>query len=185
MTLSILFTIFTFHSPTLYLPFSSSLPSSQWKFIVEASVHLLITELVSSKRTAVPPDFSTSFLFVHSHFDNSGHTQSPLHKIHTTSSRQFSAWQASSRHLTTAIMDPPDFLAFLVSFAWTLLSSTNPALKNRAFSIVFSSFSAMQNVVQSSAFQFADGLWEVFHASVPPTIAFLKTLPMPNLKKKT
>jgi 5-methylcytosine-specific restriction endonuclease McrA len=81
-------------------------------------------------------------------------------------------------------MDSPDFGVFIFALAWSLLSLCDVTLKAIHFAMVFPTEADFKTICQLYTFQFADGLWQIFHAASPPTIEFLKTLPMPDLCQK-
>lgn len=119
------------------------------------------------------------------HFvDTLRHILAILHKGHSASIKSFPPPSASTRNVTTATMDSPDFGVFVFALAWSLLSLCHVTLKAVHFTAVFPTEADFKTVCQLYTLKFADGLWQIFHAASPPTIEFLKTLPKPDLSQK-
>ena len=77
-------------------------------------------------------------------------------------------------------MDLPTFstiLDLMIWVCWSILSMTPEDMINQAFSRVIPDLQAMETLLNSS-FSFAPGLLAVMQATNPPSISFLKNLPL-------
>jgi hypothetical protein len=70
-------------------------------------------------------------------------------------------------------------LLYVLSIAWTVLSTTPAKNKNRFFALIFPIEAVFQQIAATVSITFAPGLWEILEAATPPTIANFKTLRVP------
>lgn len=70
-----------------------------------------------------------------------------------------------------------DILVFMLSLAWTVLSTTSARSKNSIFEVVFPDEAALNQVASTIGLVFAPGLLQVLQSTVLPTIEYFKTLP--------
>lgn len=70
-----------------------------------------------------------------------------------------------------------DILVFMLSLAWTVLSTISASLENSTFEVVFPDEAALNQMASTIALVFAPGLLQVLQSTVPPTIEYLKALP--------
>lgn len=71
-----------------------------------------------------------------------------------------------------------DILAFVLSLAWTVLSTISAGSKNSIFEVVFPDEATLNQMASTIAVVFAPGLLQVLQCSAPPTLGYLKTLPL-------
>jgi hypothetical protein len=63
-------------------------------------------------------------------------------------------------------------------FLWVVLSLTPRSMKHPFYAKVFPVFEDLEGLLSKSPVSLAPGLWEVLRSSSPPTISFLKRLPV-------
>lgn len=85
-----------------------------------------------------------------------------------------SAIQTISIHLRSIMAD---VMSFVLTAAWTILSTVSPTMKNNVFDVVFPDQAALEQMAASLNLIFASNLLKILQSTSPPTIQFFKTLP--------